>query len=118
MVIFQIPGDVDKFVGDKCDKMRAMKLTVQPFIIVVGLHLSEISKVYARVNNVMYELPTVLKAIEVVLKTYIIYEILYPAECEHLWYLMQWCILKVNLTNDKRIPFVCNIVNKLAKKNK
>jgi len=98
---------------EKQNKMSQMNLTMQPFIIVVGLEITSIDKIYVRLDKTMYEIPSVLKAVDVLFKIFITFNACYSKECENFWYLIQWSIYEIYTSSDQKIPFVCNILNKL-----
>lgn len=97
--------------SSKQNKMSEMNLTMQPFIIVVGPEITSIEKIYVRIDKTMYEMPSVLKAFDVLFKIFITFNACYPKECENFWYLIQWCVYEIYTASDEKIPFVCSIVS-------
>lgn len=61
----QIPGDIEKEVKEKYDKMAGMGLPLQPFVIAVGSKIEEISKVYVRADATTYEVLSLLKGLDI-----------------------------------------------------
>lgn len=111
--IFQIPGDLESVVESKKNSLRKFGFTLQPFIIIVGPTITEFEKIYIRIDDYSYEVPSLLKAIDICFKSFIVFDIQYPVEAEHVWYLIQWGIYGIKLNNDKNIPYIFNILNKL-----
>lgn len=109
----QISGDIEQMYINKQNKMSQMNLTMQPFVIIVGPEITLIEKVYLRIDKIMYEMPTVLKAIDVLFKIFITFNACYPKECENFCYLIQWNVYEIHTASDQKIPFVCNIQSKL-----
>lgn len=95
--------------------MRRMNLTVQPYIITVGDEFKSVEEVYIRVDEYQYKVASVLKAVELIGKIYLTFDVSYPLECEHLWYLIQWYLCNIRTRFDNQIPFICSIVNRLNK---
>ncbi|TGZ50746.1 Uncharacterized protein DBV15_12392 [Temnothorax longispinosus] len=113
LVHCKIFGDIEQMCINKQNKMSQMNLTMQPFVIVVGPEVTSIEKVYLRIDKIMYEMPSVLKAIDVLFKIFITFNACYPKECENFWYLIQWDVYEIRTASDQKIPFVCNILHDL-----
>lgn len=92
-----------------------MNLTMQPFIIVVGSEITAIENVYIRLDTILYSMPTVLKALDVLFKIFITFNACYSKECENLWYLIQWGIYEIHTTCDENIPFLYSALNKMKR---
>ncbi|XP_016837924.1 uncharacterized protein LOC103317241 isoform X2 [Nasonia vitripennis] len=112
----KIPGDIENEVNKKRNKMSNMKLSLQPFIILVGVNLKRIDQFFVRVDTVTYELPSLAKAIDILFKLYIFFNISYPVECENLFYFIQWAVYDIITESDVKIPSVCTLVHKVKKR--
>lgn len=113
----QLPGDVQNAIEKKRDKMYELGLPVQPFIVLVGPDIStSVEKIYVCIDGRLCESPSVLKALDIALKTFLAYHVRYPPESEHLWYLLQWGIYEIQTTSDEKIPSIFNIINKIKKR--
>ncbi|XP_071575054.1 uncharacterized protein [Temnothorax nylanderi] len=113
LVHCKIFGDIEQMCINKQNKMSQINLTMQPFVIVVGPEVTTIEKVYLRIDKIMYEMPSVLKAIDVLFKIFITFNACYPKECENFWYLIQWDVYEIRTASDQKIPFVCSILHDL-----
>lgn len=80
--------------------MSQMNLTLQSFIIVVGPEITSIDKIYVGLDKTMYEITSVLKAVDIFFKIFITFNACYPKECENFWYLIQWNIYKIYTSSD------------------
>lgn len=83
-----------------------MKQTVQPFIIIVGLSLREIESYYVVVDDILYKLDNILRAIDICFKIFMVLDAQYPIECEQIWLFFQLYIYKQPTKHDKVIKFV------------
>lgn len=107
----QIPGNYNKLSEERTRKIQRMGLSVQPYIVVIGAE--ENQKFYVRVNAITYELPSLLKAIDVLFKLSLAYDIAYPPECSNICYALQWGLLNIHTALDKKISFVFNTLNRI-----
>ncbi|XP_070527507.1 uncharacterized protein [Cardiocondyla obscurior] len=113
LVHCKIPGDIEQMCSQKQTKMSEMNLTMQPFIIVVGPEITSIEKIYVRLDKTMYEMPSALKAVDVLFKIFLTFNACYPKECENFWYLIQWCVYEIHTDSDEKNSFICSIANSL-----
>lgn len=90
-----------------------MKLNVQPFILVVGPEINDLSQVYVCLDNARYEVQSVLKGIDILLEIFMIFNVQYPLECKHTYDLLRWGILKIDCPSDEQIPFILNAIYKV-----
>lgn len=111
----QLPGDIETTCKEKRKKMLQMNLKMQPFIIIVGPEITAIENVYIRLDNILYLMPSVLKALDVLFKMFLTFNACYPKECENFWYLIQWGIYDIHTSYDENIPFLCSALNKMKK---
>ncbi|XP_044013870.1 uncharacterized protein LOC122856206 [Aphidius gifuensis] len=109
----KLPGDIDHEINERQKKFQDMKLELQSFILVVGPDIETIDKVYVCFDSTKYEVPTVLKGIDILLKIFLIFNLQYPQECAHTWYLLQWGILNIRTPSDEKLPFVFTAMKKL-----
>jgi len=86
-------------------------LTIQPYIIVVGPTLTEINGFYVCIDKVLYQVSTALKAVDLCFKIFHVFNVNYPSESEHIWYIVQLCLYKFSTKYDKEISYVMPIIN-------
>ena len=98
--------------------MSTLKRPIQPFIIAVGQDIANLNAFYIRIDSVTYQLPSLLKAFDVLFKIYIIYKICYPIESETFGYFIQWGIYNIHTKEDVQMPFIYNTLNKLRLQKK
>lgn len=106
------PGDIEKSKKEQIDRKYSKGLTVQPYLIILGQNLSNVSKSYVVLNNVTYECSSVLDALNFCYQAYQVLDALYPFECRHIWSLIQWNIYKYRSKRDPRIPYISDLVYK------
>jgi len=104
--IFKTPASIETEIKQKRTKAFEFKQTVQPFIIIVGPTVREIESYYVVVDEVLYKLDNILKAIDICFKIFMVLDAQYPIECEQVWLFFQLYIYKQPTENDKVIKSV------------
>lgn len=74
--------------------------------MVVGLDIKNITSSYVIIDQNLYKVPSVLKAIDICFKVFHVLHVQYPLECEQIWLFLQKAIYKISTTWDKKIPIV------------
>lgn len=106
----KIPGDVQLAKKRQIDLCFNKGLTVQPYIILIGPTLSNISGALVVVNDQEYKCLSVLDALDFCFKIYQILDAKYPFQCSHLWYLIQWRVYKYFTRRDPIIPHINDLL--------
>ncbi|XP_039302876.1 uncharacterized protein LOC120357141 [Solenopsis invicta] len=107
----KVPGDISRIQDNKIKRAERLGLTIQPYIIVVGPNLIEINGFYVCIDKVLYQVSTALKAVDLCFKTFHVFDVNYPPESEHIWYIVQLCLYKISTKYDKQISYVMPIIN-------
>lgn len=111
--IFQSAEDISNIQEKRIDKMYQIGLNVQPYIIVVGPTLADISSFFVSIDKVLYNVTSVLKAIDTCFKIFHVFNVQYPAASDHIWILMQRKLYKFITKYDKTPPYILEIINVL-----
>lgn len=114
---FQIPGDVTKLREDNVKKCKELKLTIQPYVIVVGPTLHEINTCYVCIDDVLYSTSSTLEAIDTCFKAFHALQLQYPTASEHLWLIIQKCVYNFTTKWDTVISSTEQIIKILREKN-
>lgn len=93
--------------------MKKKGLSLQPFIIVVGPDLVDIEKFHVRVDSVVYEMPSLSRAVDILFKIFLTFNVSYAKESEDFCYFIQWAVYAYHTEADTKIPGICNLVNKI-----
>ena len=97
--------------------MRNNELTVQPYIVVVGKEINNISSAYVCIDKIMYATSTVLQAFDLCFKSFFAFNAAYPFESKHIWTIIQKCYYNVNTNRDQIFPHTEHIIAKLRHTN-
>lgn len=92
---------------------RKLKDTVQPYIIAVGPQLTTVEAFYIIIDDLMYKMDNVLKAIDILYKIFQVINIKYPAGCEQVWLFIQQYIYGRKTKWDKNDKSVMNLIDQL-----
>lgn len=106
---FQIPGDVKKLMRERSAKLGAMGLTLQPSIVVVGESLCAITAIYVCINDVMFLLPDIVKALDVCFKAFFVLNAQYPKESEQIWFVIQAAFYGIQTSHDKKTSSLVSV---------
>lgn len=93
--------------------MYQIGLNVQPYIIVVGPTLAEISSFFVSVDKILYNVTSALNAIDTCFKIFHVFNIEYPAASDHIWVLIQRELYNFTTKYDKTPPYIVEIINAL-----
>lgn len=89
------------------------KKQIQPLIFVVGKSFSTATTFYVYFCNILYQLPTFLKALDVCFKTYFVFNFSYPNESILIWNFLQIFFYEITTSNDSRNSRVKSRINDL-----
>ncbi|KAL0120463.1 hypothetical protein PUN28_008289 [Cardiocondyla obscurior] len=104
-------GEISSLQDEKIKNAQRLNGTVQPYIIVVGPTLLDLNGFYVCIDKVLYQVSTALEAINICFKIFHVFNVQYPAETEHLWYVLQVCLFKFSTKYDKQISYVMPVIN-------
>ncbi|XP_025829754.1 uncharacterized protein LOC112904301 isoform X1 [Agrilus planipennis] len=113
----KIPGDIQNSILTKI-KEQHFTNHVQPYIMVVGSTLSNITESYLVIDTSVYKGTSVLQCLDICFKAFHVLSAEYPAESEHIWLLLQHHIYKITTQWDKKIPYVYTLLSELSHNNK
>ncbi|CAG9765739.1 unnamed protein product [Ceutorhynchus assimilis] len=82
-------GDIERLMNAQKEKAKAKKLTLQPYVLIEGLTLWEISNCYIVIDDLKYQVPTAMKAIDLCFKVFHVFHAKYPPQSDHIWTLIQ-----------------------------
>lgn len=94
-------AEIEETISRRKAKFQELGLTLQPFIIVVGPSLIQISARYVILNNLRYEMPSIVKSVDACFKIIFILNAEYSAESTHIWQFIQKYIFTLSTKHDK-----------------
>lgn len=113
MVLFgsQI-SDIQRVLEDKKAHCLAHGLTVQPFIMVIGVNSNNIEQFFVIIEDTKYKFTTFLKALDLVFKTFQVLNLQYPKESELVYTFVQKYVYNIETPYDVITPNLVNILSK------
>ncbi|KAF5308020.1 hypothetical protein FQR65_LT18285 [Abscondita terminalis] len=82
-------GEIKPILEKKRNKLVEFGLTLQPMPIFVEPNLANITHNLVSINNILYEVPTPLNAIDTTFSVIHALDAYYPQEAEQVWYVLQ-----------------------------
>ncbi|XP_047986882.1 uncharacterized protein LOC125233141 isoform X2 [Leguminivora glycinivorella] len=92
---------IEDTIARRAEKLREMELTLQPSIVIVGPSIKEISGRYIIVNNVRYEVTSIINAVDACFKIIFVLNAQYPAESNNVWQFIQTALYQIKTKYDK-----------------
>lgn len=108
-------GDLERVKRTKRDNAAKLKDTVQPYIIAVGPQLTTVEAVYIVIDDVMYKVENILKAVDILYKIFQVLDMKYPIGCEQIWLFIQIYIYERKTKWDKNDKSVMTLIDELNK---
>lgn len=93
--------------------MNLHKLTVQPYIIVVGPTLDNIEAYFISIDSILYSVSTAFEAIDICFKAFHVLGATYPPASDHLWYLIQYELYNFSTKFDRPIGYIIEVMTAL-----
>ena len=87
------------------------KITVQPYIAVVGESISKIETAYLFINDVEYQVPNFKTALDLCFKSYHVLNAKYPIQSEQVFLFLQLALYKFMTKWDNNIIRVIELLN-------
>ncbi|KAB0798717.1 hypothetical protein PPYR_09710 [Photinus pyralis] len=106
----KIAGEIKPSLERRRSKLATYGLTLQPTPILVGEDFASLEKCYVAVDDVFYEVPTPLKAVDVAFSIIHALNACYPSEAEQVWLIIQRCVYELTTPYDKKIIGVNTLV--------
>ncbi|XP_024869413.1 uncharacterized protein LOC112453094 [Temnothorax curvispinosus] len=111
-----IPGDMMRLRQETKARAAELKLSVQPFLIIVG-SIEDVQDIYVCIDNELYKVQGVLQGLDICFKTFHVFNLEYPVASEHLWILIQKGIYNINLPYDPHITSIEHVLKQLTERN-
>lgn len=92
-------------------------LPIQPFILIKG-SITNPEEIMVYFDGIRYQLYSILRALEVCLKIFFVFNLNYPAESVLVWsFIKQYFFNSITATqNEKNHPAVSHLINELDKR--
>lgn len=98
--------------NEKLNKSLRTGERLQPYMIFVETD-SQVTSFYVIINKFYYRVESALKAIDICFKSFFVFNLKYPIQCEQIWYFIQKYFYEIITKFDKNVQSVNSIVNDL-----
>ncbi|KAF5276647.1 hypothetical protein FQR65_LT16249 [Abscondita terminalis] len=105
---------VQETVTRRRSKLQGLGLTLQPFTIAVGPSLVDINTYFVVVDDVLYQLPTSVAAVDCCFKIIIQLNAEYPTESSLIWAFIQEGFYELTTPYDKKYTAVSTLLSELS----
>ncbi|XP_032689892.1 uncharacterized protein LOC116853124 [Odontomachus brunneus] len=109
----KIPGDLEIVKRRRRENANKLKETLQPYIIAIGSQLTAIEAFYIIIDDIMYKMENVLKAVDILYKIFQVLNVKYPPACEQIWLFIQKYIYERTTKWDKYSKSVMTLIDNL-----
>lgn len=99
----------------KREKALALGLQVQPCVIIVGSDYENIESFFVSINQLLYPVENIIKAIDICYKVIHVLQAKYPPESEQIWMFIQKVIYNMKTPYDKIMFKVEMLVEEINK---
>lgn len=95
-------SDVKTHIKNMIDISFKSRTQIQPMIFVVGESFTAATEYYVYFCNILYQLPTFLKALDICFKTYFVFSFSYPPESILVWNFLQIFFYEIHTAYDSK----------------
>ncbi|XP_032682238.1 uncharacterized protein LOC116849316 [Odontomachus brunneus] len=102
----KIPGQVQNFIAERREKICnqfGRSASVQPYILYVAKQLDVIDEIFVVIDDFYYKLGTFQQALDICFKTFFVLDMVFTAQCDHVWLLIQKTLYGFTTTEDANI---------------
>lgn len=100
MFCLQKHDDLKQLLAERSEQLAHFKLTLQPFVVLVGPSLENIQSFIVVVDNVEWRANSLLHAVDICFKLFFSLGAAYPHESRHIWLFIQKCVYKFSTESD------------------
>ena len=102
-------------MSERREACRQRGITWQPQVLVIGESILSIEQVFVLVEDMVYEVQTLTKAVDVCFKTLFLFNLEYASAVEDVWVLLQLALYDIHTVYDKPSSLVKELVSYITK---
>lgn len=99
-LLFQVGTNIEGFISRKKSHYSELRLPLQPYVLVLGQSPSNVSQCFVVTNDVIYEVDTLLKAVDTCFKLFFVLNAQYPSVSVEPWLFLQKAVYKIDTPYD------------------
>eukprot|EP00102_Acyrthosiphon_pisum_P021680 XP_016658890.1 PREDICTED: uncharacterized protein LOC107883421 [Acyrthosiphon pisum] len=113
MRLVSTTNDLYVQIQSEIENCYSMKTTLQPLICIIGDDYLTAKQFFVYYFNTYYKLPNIVKAVDVCLKIFHVFNLKYPMESELVWTFIQKCLYGIDTENDVKSSSVLSAISDL-----
>ena len=94
---------------------RTVARKCQPQVLVLGESIKKIEQYFVIVNDTIYEMDSLVKAIDICYKAVFIFNVDYPVQAYDPWLFIQRGLYSMETPYDNIVPRVTDLIARIAK---
>lgn len=112
LLFLQSVSQLKEIDDEKSKKALRTGERLQPYMIFVNTD-GEVTYFYVIINKHFYKVESALKAIDICFKSFFVFNLNYPSQCQQIWEFIQKCLYEINTKFDKNFQNVNSLINDL-----
>lgn len=105
---------MEKTKEERIAYTRNRNITLQPYVIVVGATERSLESYYLCIDEIIYEIPTLLEALDTCFKSFHVFNAKYPLQSEQIRLALQVGLYKFRTKWDSKITSTIELVNDMS----
>lgn len=107
-------AEIEETVKRRREKMAGLKKHLQPFIIIVGNELKNITNYYVTVDQYFYRRENIMETVDTCFKIIHVLNAEYPNECKPIWMFIQLAFYHMKTVFDCHFTTVTTLLSELG----
>ena len=112
---FQCGTSITGYIRERSQESAKRGVTVQPQVLVLGESIKKIEQYFVIVNDTIYEMDSLVKAIDICYKAVFIFNVDYPVQAYDPWLFIQRGLCSMETPYDNIVPRVRYLIARIAK---
>ncbi|XP_070071409.1 uncharacterized protein [Drosophila takahashii] len=106
-------SDIDIKIAKIISKFYSVGMTVQPFLVVVGLADDCIKSFFVYFEKMLYKLDSFLDSLDICFQIFQVLNLKYPSACQQPWLFIQKYFYEISTEYDLKSPRIAHLLNEL-----
>lgn len=104
-------NDMQMIREERTRKSLERKVTIQPYIIVVGPNLLSLNEILLCADEILYKFNSFVSALDTCFKIFHVFNLNYPTESILIWYFLQKQVYEISTPFDVQSPALLEFLN-------
>jgi len=106
-------NDYERKIDSVVNKFYSAGLTVQPFLIVVGVSESDLRDFYIYIDGNLLKFKSFIESLDTCFKIFQVLSLKYPVACQHPWLLIQKYFFQIDTLFDTKSSNIISVLQYL-----